>query len=171
MGLSFEIYKRLLKEEIKPNLLEVVDEIFDSNPFKSKFTFAGNLGDDISVNSFQDLKDNIVSIYFYHDGNKVYTLDYSINGDSYQAKGVEYTLKDYAQLLTTIAVVVSQFLQKHNPVGLQIKGTDIVRKVINRPSAKNQKDRIYKFFISQIEDEGNYMVDKTVRDGIALMKK
>jgi hypothetical protein len=171
MGLSFKIYKRLIKEELKPNLLELVDEVFDSKSFRSEFTFAGNLGDDIDVNSFQDPKDNVVSIYFYHDGNNVYTLDYSINGDSYQAKGVEYTLKDYAQLLATIAEVVSQFLQKYNPVGLQIKGTDIVGKVINRPSAKNQKDRIYKFFISQIEDKENYMVDKSVKDGIALMRK
>lgn len=171
MGLSFKIYKRLIKEELKPNLLELVDEVFDSNSFKSEFTFTGNLGDDIDVNSFQDPKDNIVSIYFYHDGNSVYTLDYCINGDSYQAKGVEYTLKDYAQLLATVAEAVSQFLQKYNPVGLQIKGTDIVGKVIDRPSAKNQKDRIYKFFISQIEDQGNYMVDKSVRDGIALMRK
>jgi hypothetical protein len=171
MGLSFKVHKRLIKEELKPNLLELVDELFNSNSFKSEFVFAGNLGDDINVNSFQDPKDNVVSIHFYHDGNSVYTLDYSINGDSYQAKGVEYTLKDYTQLLVTIAEVVSQFLQKYNPVGLQIKGTDIVRKVINRPSAKNQKDRIYKFFISQIEDQGNYMVDKSVRDGIALMKK
>ena len=171
MGLSFKIYKRLIKEELKPNLLEVVDEVFDSNSFRSEFTFAGNLGDDVDVNSFQDPKGNVVSIYFYHDGNSIYTLDYSINGDSYQAKGVEYTLRDYTQLLATIAEVVSQFLQKYNPVGLQIKGTDIVGKVINRPSAKNQKDRIYKFFISQIEDQGNYMVDKSVRDGIALMRK
>lgn len=171
MGLSFKVHKRLIKEELKPNLLELVDELFNSNSFKSEFVFAGNLGDDINVNSFQDPKDNVVSIHFYHDGNSVYTLDYSINGDSYQAKGVEYTLKDYTQLLVTIAEVVSQFLQKYNPVGLQIKGTDIVGKVINRPSAKNQKDRIYKFFISQIEDQGNYMVDKSVRDGIALMKK
>lgn len=171
MGLSFKIHKRLIKEELKPNLLELVDEIFDSNSFRSEFTFAGNLGDDIDINSFQDPKDNVVSIYFYHDGNNIYTLDYSINGDSYQAKGVGYTLKDYTQLLATIAEAVSQFLQKYHPVGLQIKGTDIVGKVISRASTEGQKDRIYKFFISQIEDKGNYMVDKSVKDGIALMRK
>ena len=171
MGLSFKIYKRLVKEELKPNLLEIVDEVFDSNSFKSEFIFTGNLGDDIDVNSFQDPKDNVISIYFYHDGSSVYTLDYSINGDSYQAKGVEYTLKDYTQLLATIAEVVSQFLQKYNPVGLQIRGTDITGKVVGRASAEGQKDRIYRFFISQIEDKGEYMVDKSVKDGIALMRK
>ena len=171
MGLSFKIHKRLIKEELKPNLLELVDEVFDSNSFRSEFNFAGNLGDDIDVDSFKDPKSNMVSVHFYHDGNSLYTLDYSINGDSYQAKGVQYTLKDYTQLLATIAEVVSQFLHKYTPTGLHIKGTDVTGKVLDRPSAKNQKDRIYKFFISQIEDQGNYMVDKSVKDGIALMRK
>lgn len=171
MGQSFKVLKRLLTEELKPNLLEILGEVFNSDPFNSEFTFTGTLGNDIGVSSFNDPKGNVVDIYFYHDGNSVYTLDYSINGDSYQAREVQYTLKDYTQLLATIAEVVSQFLQKYNPTGLQIKGTNIVSKVISRSGAENQKDRIYKFFISQIEDLGNYMVDKSVKDGIALMRK
>jgi hypothetical protein len=171
MGLSFKIYKRLLKENHKPSLLELVDEVFDSNPFKSDFNFIGELGEDISTTTFEDPKGNTLDVYFYHDGNNVYTLDYSINGDSYKAKEVNYTLKDYTSLLATIAQVVSQFLHKYNPTGIQIKGTNIVSKTISRPSTEGQKDRIYKYFLSQIEDESGYMVDKSVKDGIALMRK
>jgi len=171
MGLTFKIYKRLLKENHKPSLLELVDEVFDSSPFRSDFSFIGELGEDISTSTFEDPKGNTLDVYFYHDGNNVYTLDYSINGDSYKAKGVNYTLKDYTSLLATIAQVVSQFLYKFNPTGVQIKGTNIVSKVIDRPSTEGQKDRIYRFFVSQIEDKGEYMVDASVKDGIVLMRK
>lgn len=171
MGQSFKVFKRLLKEELTPNLLEVLAEVFDSAPFKSDFTFIGELGDDIAVSSFKDPKNNTVDIHFYHDGNTVYTLDFSINRDSYQAKDTQYTLKDYTQLLATVAEATSQFLQKYSPIGLQLIGTNIVSKITRRISAAGQKDRIYKFFISQIEDTGNYMVDKSAKDGIALVKK
>jgi hypothetical protein len=171
MGLSFETYKRLGKVEMDIRLLEVLSEVFDSTPFQSDFTFVGQLGEDIDVSTFKDPKDNNVDIHFYHDGNTVYTVDYSINGDSYQAQGIYYTLKDYTQLLATVAEAVSQFLREYSPLGLQIRGTDITAKVIGRASAEGQKDRIYRFFISQIEDQGNYMVDKSVKDGIALIRK
>jgi hypothetical protein len=74
-------------------------------------------------------------------------------------------------LLSTIAEATSQFLGLYSPIGLLIKGNNILRKIDKNPSTKDQKDRIYSFFISQIEDKGKYMVDKSNPEGIALMRK
>jgi hypothetical protein len=74
-------------------------------------------------------------------------------------------------LLSTIAEATSQFLGLYSPIGLLIKGNSVLRKIDKNPSTKGQKDRIYSFFISQIEDKGKYMVDKSNPEGIALMRK
>lgn len=169
MGLSFKHLKiGLLKEVV---LSGTLDEIFDSKPFTTTFEFEGELGSFIETAPFRDPKGYKINIYFYHEGNNVYTLDFSINGDSYKAPGVIYSFKEYTILLATVAEAVTQFLQKYKPTGLQIKGTNVAKKVIKRTSAEGQKDRIYNFFISQIEDKGEYMVDKSNSDGIILMRK
>lgn len=154
-----------------PTLLEVIEEVFTSQPFRTVFHFSGKLGEDVAVSDFKDPNGNNIDIYFYHDGNSIYSLDFSVNGDSYRAKDNNYSVRDYTTLLSTVAEATSQFLQKFHPLGLQIKGTNVVSKLISRPSTEGQKDRIYNFFVAQIEDKGNYMVDKSVKDGIALMRK
>jgi hypothetical protein len=94
-----------------------------------------------------------------------------INNTSFKDLDVNYTLKDYTKLLSTVASATSQFLDKYEPIGLKIKGADDYRKIQNKEKTQGQKTRIYDYFISQIEDKGKYMVDKTDPEGIALMRK
>jgi hypothetical protein len=168
MGLSFKIHKRLLQEQV--SIYDTLEEVFDAKPFKTTFMFIKD-EDDVYVPRFNDPKGNAINIHFYHEGNNLYTLDFMVNDNSYKSNTTKYTLLDYTTLLSTIAQAVSQFLEKCNPVGLVLTGTNVFEKIANKPQAEGQKDRIYKYFISQIEDQGNYMVDKSVRDGIALMRK
>lgn len=165
MGQSFKSYKdRIL-------LSEILGELFDSKPFTSTFNFSLNNYKDIVATPFQDPQDNEIKIIYYNEGNGVYELDFMINGTSFKDRDVNYTLGEYAKLLSTIASATSQVLDKYKPVGLKIKGVDDYRKIQDKEKAQGQKTRIYDYLISQIEDKGDYMVDKSVRDGIALMRK
>jgi len=106
MGQSFKTYKdRIL-------LSEMLDEIFDSEPFKNQFELSGELGKDVIVNEFKDLKGNIIDIYFNCINTKsyLYELDFMVNKSSFDNPNLEYSVKDYTQLLSTIAEATSQFL-------------------------------------------------------------
>ncbi|MDB4232162.1 hypothetical protein N9795_00500 [Candidatus Pelagibacter sp.] len=165
MGQSFKTYRdRIL-------LSEMLDEIFDSEPFKNNFNFGLNNYKDVVITPFQDPQDNEIKIIFYNEGNGLYEIDFMVNNTSFKDLDVNYTLKDYTKLLSTVASATSQFLEKYKPLGLKIKGADDYRKIQNKEKAQGQKTRIYDYFISQIEDKGKYMVDKSNPEGIALMRK
>ena len=165
MGQSFKTYKdRIL-------LSEMLDEIFDSEPFKNNFNFKDEENGDVKVESFKDPLSNKINIVFYNIKNNLYELDFGVNGNSFSNFNLEYSLKDYSLLLSTIAQAVSQFLERYKPKGLKIEGEDSFEKIIKNPDKDGQKNSIYKFFISQIEDKGDYMVDKSIPKGIALMRK
>jgi hypothetical protein len=165
MGQSFKTYRdRIL-------LSEMLDEIFDSEPFKNNFNFDLNNYKDVVITPFQDPQDNEIKIIFYNEGNGLYEIDFMVNNTSFKDLDVNYTLKDYTKLLSTVASATSQFLDKYEPKGLKIKGADDYRKIQNNEKAQGQKTRIYDYFISQIEDKGKYMVDKSNPEGIALMRK
>ena len=167
MGQSFKTYKdRIL-------LSEMLDEIFDSNPFETQFEFSGELGQNVIIKGFYDPKENVIDIHFscVNIKSNLYELDFMVNKSSFDNPNLEYSIKDYTQLLSTVAEATTQFLKSYSPTGLLIKGNNIFRKMDKRPSSEGQKDRIYNFFISQIEDKGKYMVDKSHPEGIALMKK
>jgi hypothetical protein len=168
MGMTFKIYKRKLQEQV--SIYDTLVEVFDAKPFKTTFMFIRD-EDDLYIPRFNDPKGNPININFYHEGVGIYALDFTVNGTSYKSNTVKYTLLDYTTLLSTVAQAVTQFLEKCNPVGVLLTGTNVYEKIANKPQAEGQKDRIYRFFISQIEDQGNYMVDKSVKDGIALMRK
>jgi hypothetical protein len=165
MGQSFRTYKNRIL------LSEMLDEIFDSEPFKNNFIFSLNNYKDIIVTPFQDPQNNEIKIIYYNDGDNLYEIDFMVNNTSFKDLDVNYTLKDYTKLLSTVASATSQFLDKYEPIGLKIKGVDDYRKIQNKEKAQGQKTRIYDYFISQIEDKGKYMVDKTDPEGIALMRK
>lgn len=165
MGQSFKTYKdRIL-------LSEMLDEIFDSEPFKNNFNFSLNDYKDVVVTPFQDPQDNEIKIIYYNEGNGLYELDFMVNGTSFKDRDVNYTLIEYTRLLSTIDNATSQFLDQYKPIGLKIKGADDYRKVQDKEKAQGQKTRIYDYFISQIEDKDKYMVDKSNPEGIALMRK
>ena len=165
MGQSFKTYRdRML-------LSEMLDEIFDSKPFKNNFNFSLNNYKDVVVAPFQDPQDNEIKIIYYNEGNGLYEIDFMVNNTSFKDLDVNYTLKDYTKLLSTVALATSQFLDKYEPIGLKIKGADDYGKTQHKEKAQGQKTRIYDYFISQIEDKGKYMVDKSNSEGIALMRK
>ena len=165
MGQSFKTYRdRIL-------LSEVLSELFDSKPFKIAFNFKDEENGDVKVESFKDPLDNKIDIIFYNIKNNLYELDFSVNMDSFSNFNLKYSLKDYSLLLSTVAQAVSQFLEKYKPTGLKIEGEDSFEKIIKNPDKEGQKNSIYKFFISQIEDKGDYMIDKNIPNGIALMRK
>ena len=165
MGQSLKTYKdRIL-------LSEVLSELFDSSPFKNDFNFGLNNFKDVVVTPFQDPQGNEIKIIYYNEGNSLYELDFMVNNTSFKDWEVTYTLGEYTKLLTTVASATSQFLDQYKPTGLLIKGVDDFRKIQKKEKAEGQKTRIYDYLISQIEDKGKYMVDKSVKDGIALIRK
>jgi hypothetical protein len=166
MGASLNSYKKYLKQIVK----ETIDEMFDSNPIKTIFNFIDK-DDYIETEIFKDHKDNNVKILFYKLRNDMYELDYSINGSSFTNPDLDYTIKDYSILLSTVAKAVDQFLLKYNPLGLIIEGADYSGKLISNPKSLGQKNRIYNYFISQIQDNPNYIVDKTKSGTINLIRK
>jgi len=149
----------------------MLGEIFDSEPFRSNFNFNLNNHKDIVVAPFQDSQDNKIRIIYYNEGNGLYEIDFMVNNTSFKDYEVSYTLKNYTKLLSTVASATSQFLDKYEPKGLKMQGSDDYRKIQNKEKAQGQKTRIYDYFISQIEDKGKYMVDKSIPGGIALMRK
>jgi hypothetical protein len=165
MGQSLTSFKKSLL------LTEIVKEIFDSEPFKTNFTFQPSEYATVETPRFQDPLGNVVKIYFTENDEDLYEVEFSINGSSFQSPNVNYNIKDYSKLLSTIAQGINAFIEQYQPQGILIKGTDIFQKVSKNPKTIGQKDRLYLYFISQIEDKGKYMLDKSNPEGIALMKK
>jgi hypothetical protein len=165
MGQSLKHFKR------STLLTEIFKEIFDSQPFKTGFTFQPSEYSTLEVPRFQDHLGNIIRIFFTDVGNDLYEVEFSVNGNSFQSKNLDYSVKDYSQLLSTIAQGISEFLKEYEPRGILIQGTDIFQKIQKNAKTIGQKDRLYLYFISKIEDQGLYMIDKTNSEGIALVKK
>lgn len=165
MGQSLEGFKK------STLLLEIVKELFDSPPFKTQFNFQPSNYATVETQPFEDPLGNEIKVYFTETGEDLFEVEFDVEGDSFQIPQSGYTVKDYSRLLNTVAQAISRFLEKYDPQGVLIKGTDIYTKLLKNPKALGQKDRLYLYFISQIEDGGKYMVDKSSPEGIALMKK
>ena len=171
MGITLEIYKRRIKRIIKEILDKNLDliEIFDSHPFKTNFKFEEN-NDHIYVNTFLDPQNNKIKIYFHKDNHQTYLLDFTVNGQSGKAEGINYSLKQYTILLSTIGKAISQFLIEYKPNALKIEGEDSFEKINN--GKKGQKINIYDSFINTIDDNPNYLVGDRKPDGsFSLIKK
>lgn len=166
MGQSLSSFKK------STLLSEIVLEIFDSAPFKTNFTFQPSEYATIEIPRFKDPLGNTIKIYFTSDyEGELYEVEFSVNGNSYKSTDATYSVADYSKLLATVARAISEFIEEYEPQGVMINGTDIFQKVQNNPKSIGQKDRLYLYFISQIDDKGKYMIDKSNPDGIALMRK
>jgi hypothetical protein len=166
MGQSLSSFKK------STLLSEIVSEIFDSAPFKTNFTFQPSEYATFETPRFEDPLGNIIRIYFTSDyEEELYEVEFSVNGNSYKSSDTTYSVTDYSKLLATVAKAISEFIEQYEPQGVMIKGSDIFQKVQNNPKSIGQKDRLYLYFLSQIDDNGMYMIDKSNPDGIALMKK
>ncbi len=146
-----------------------LDEIFDNKPFKTSFKIDPGFEVHYEVESFKDPQGNTVNIYFIESGEDIFEIDFQLNGNSFKASDVNYTLKDYTSLLSTIALAVTQFLQKYKPYGITFRGADDFESVSKNPNKKGQKDRIYDFFITQLGDNENYKIGR-YPDGIGLQR-
>ena len=160
-----------VKSMLLVNLLKEItlDEIFDSKPFKTSFKIGPGFEAHYEVESFKDPQGNTVDIYFTESGEDIFEIDFQLNGNSFKASDVSYTLKDYTSLLSTIALAVTQFLEKYEPYGITFRGADDFRSVSKNPNKKGQKDRIYDFFITQLGDNRNYKIGR-YPDGIGLQR-
>ena len=146
-----------------------LSEIFDSRPFKTSFNIRPGFEADYETESFKDLQGNAVDIFFLESGEDTYEVDFQINGNSFKASEVEYSLGDYASLLATVAAAVTQFLDKYEPYGVVFRGADDFASVSKNPNKKGQKDRIYNYFITQLRDNENYKLGR-YPDGIGLQR-
>ena len=166
MGASLNSYRIYLKRVLE----ETISEIFDSQPIMSSFNFTGD-GDDIVTNKFKDHKGNSIQILLHKIKEDKYELDFTVNGNSFDNLNVEYTVKDYSILLNTVAKAVSQFLVEYNPKTVFMDGYDSERKKLTKSDSDGQKNRLYNYFVSQLEPNDNYGVDKTKFGTINLVRK
>lgn len=163
MGITLELYKQKIRELIKEVIeKENLKELFDSPPFKTNFDFKEN-SSEIYVDTFLDPQKNKIKIYFHKMSNNVYMLDFTVNGHSGKAPGINYSLKQYTILLSTIGKALSQFLLKYKPSALKIDGEDTIEKELK--GKKGQKINIYNIFINTIDDNPDYMVSDRKPDG------
>lgn len=171
MGVTLEVYKKRIKRIIKeileqnPNL----NEIFDSPPFKTNFDFKENI-DAFYIDEFLDPQQNKIKIYFHKYNNQVYLLDFTINGHSGKAPNINYSLKQYTALLSTIGKAMDQFIKDYKPKAIKIEGEDSSEK-INR-GKEGQKINIYDYFVNTIDVTPDYLVGDRKPDGsFSLIRK
>lgn len=160
-----------VKKTLLVNILKEItlSELFDSKPFKTSFSIRPGFEAAYETESFKDLQGNTVDILFLESGEDVYEVDFQINGNSFKASEVEYSLKDYTSLIATVAAAVTQFLNKYQPYGVVFRGADDFASVGKNPNKKGQKDRIYDYFITQLGDNENYKLGR-YPDGIGLQR-
>jgi hypothetical protein len=167
MGISLQTYK---VQSIKRIIKEVLYEIFDSTPLQNTFIIMPS-EEGYSTENFKDGQDNLIRVIFHNAGNEMYELDFTLNGDSFSNPELKYTVKQYSKLLHTVAKAVSQFLQQVNPKGLQIDGADSFTKILKRKEVEGQKNFIYDYFISKIENDQDYKIERLTGGNFNLIRK
>lgn len=170
MGISFNTYKKskieeLIREQLYAEIFDTSAMSVDLTPHPSKY------GGHYEVRAFKDASGNEITINFWHVGNGVFDLDFSVDGDSYGNYNKSYRLKEYTKLLATVAKSVDVFLDEVRPVGLVMDGVDSPRLVSKKAEKEGQKNRIYSYFVSMMEDRDDYKLEKTAGGGFNLIRK
>jgi len=160
MGISLSTYKKQALERL---IKEAVNEIFDSTPFKLNFDIQKS-EEGYSTEVFQDPLSNNIRVIFHSMSPEYYELDFTFNGNSFDSPEVGYSLKQYSELLNTVAAATSQFLEQIKPKGIKFEGVEAFEKVFTKPTKLGQKNRIYDQFISQLKNDTEYSIDRQ-RDG------
>jgi hypothetical protein len=160
---SFNRYKKSL-------ILESLMEIFDSQPFKTEFTFSED-GDTITTENFLDKYGNRIRVFFHKLGGNRYESDFTFNGSSFATGEDSYSSKDYSELLNTVAKAISQFLTDFKPHSLIVEGNINDLKSIEKPNTEYQKDTVYKYFVSKIDDNEDYAIDNFGRKIILIRRR
>lgn len=147
---------------------EIMAELFDSPAFKKSFTFTSKDKSNLYLTTFQDKLGQEVEVAFTRVDEKEesFYLDYSIDGVHalVSRKRTEYTLKHFTQVLATVAKAVEEFIKKYSPRAIIIDGLDSFFK------DSGQKNRIYKYFISQLKDTKGYAI-QTYKDTGTILKR
>lgn len=169
MGISFNTYKKSKIQELIREQLYA--EIFDTSAMNVDLTPKRSRHGHYGVQAFEDESGNEITINFWHIGNGVFDLDFSVNGDSYGNYRISYSLKEYTKLLATVAKSVDIFLDQVHPVGLAMDGVDSPRLVSKKAEKEGQKNRIYSYFISMMQDRDDYKLEKTANGGFNLIRK
>jgi len=167
MGISLSIYKRQALEKL---VKEAVNEIFDSAPFRTSFNIK-NSEEGYSTESFEDPAGNIVRVIFHSISPEYYELDFTFNGSSFGKLETEYSLKQYSELLNTVAAATSQFLDEVSPKGIKFEGVEAFEKVYLKPGKEGQKSRVYNQFITQLEGDDSYAIDRREDGMFNLIRK
>ena len=167
MGISLQTYKT---QAINKIIKEVFYEIFDSIPLQNTFVISPS-HEGYSTENLKDEKGNLIKVIFHSIGNEMYELDFTVNGNSFSNSDINYTVKQYSKLLHTVAKAVSQFLHQINPKGLQIDGADSFSKILRKEKAAGQKNFIYDYFISKIENDQDYKIERLAGGNFNLIRK
>lgn len=167
MGISLQTYKT---QALKRLVTEVLYEVFESDPFKVSFNISPS-EEGYSTETFEDSDSNSIRVIFHNAGNQMYELDFTLNGNSFSNPNINYTVRQYSRLLSTVAKAVSQFLGQIKPQGLQIDGADSFAKILSRANVKGQKNFIYDYFLSKIENDTDYKIDRLEGGNFNLIRK
>jgi hypothetical protein len=160
--------KQIVKEEI-------FNEILNSPPLVTTFRWDDNPEEmglhDYSIIPFKDTKGNVIQIEFEYKGDEIYDLLFRVNGFLFSNSGVKYSVIEYARLLSTVALAVNFFLEDVKPDVLNVFGADNPGLVVNKSEKEGQKNRIYSYYFSKIENNSNYSMEKTPDGGFKFIKK
>jgi hypothetical protein len=158
--------KQIIKEEIQKQLS--LQEIFDSSPFKTEFVFFDS-GYEIQSESFKDNQENNIQVIFHKLNSGFYEVDFTVNGSSYENTDINYSIKEYTSLISTVFKCIEQFINEYSPKGLYIEGEDSFTK--ENIGKKGQKNAIYKYALKGIDIPLNYTLLTNESGGVQILKK
>jgi len=160
--------KQIVKEEI-------FNEILNSPPLVTTFRWDDNPEEmglhDYSIVPFKDTKGNVIQIEFEYKGDKIYDALFRVNSNLFSNSNIKYSVLEYARLLSTVALAVNFFLEDVKPDVLNVFGADNPGLVVNKSEKEGQKNRIYSYYFSKIENNSNYSMEKTPDGGFKFIKK
>jgi hypothetical protein len=167
MGISLNTYK---EQALQRLIKEAMNEIFDSAPFKADFNIERSQ-EGYSTERFEDPAGNTIRIIFHSISGEYFELDFTFNGSSFGRFETNYSIKQYSQLLKTVAAAVSQFLKEVRPKAIKFEGVEAFKKIALRTSKEGQKSRVYDQFITQLKNDTEYSIDRQEDGAFNLIKK
>jgi hypothetical protein len=170
MKLRNHNYKNSLKQIIKEEILKhsYLQEIFDSSPFKTQFNFY-DTEYEIKCESFQDFQKNNIQVIFHKMRRECYEVDFTVNGNSFENLDINYSLKEYTSLISTVFKCIEQFINDFSPQALNIEGEDSFTK--QEKGKEGQKNAIYKYALKNIDLSLNYTILTNESGGVQILKK
>jgi len=170
MKLRNHNYKNSLKQTIKEEIQNqfFLQEIFDSSPFKTEFTFF-NSGYEIKCGVFKDNQGNNIQVIFYRLNDGFYEIDFTVNGSCYENTDIGSSIKEYTSLISTIFKCIEQFINEYSPQGVKIEGGDSFTK--QGKGKQGQKNAIYKYALQDIDVPPNYILLTDESGGVEILKK